>query len=98
MAGRFVSNSFTCLSGLLSVLLRNKITEGLFSSHNASKVPKSVSAETSMRSSAIAREKITLSHQPTVIRSHEHARSRALPCGVHQQVMATGHYLSKTSW
>jgi hypothetical protein len=45
-------------SGFRSVLRRNRMTDGLRSSRSASMAPKSVSAETSTRSSRLARSKI----------------------------------------
>ena len=51
--GKFAKRSANCLSGLRSVPLRKRMTEGFRSVVSASNVPKSVSADTRMRSSSL---------------------------------------------
>ena len=60
-AGRLATKRASWASGLRLDSRRNKITEGLLSFRKANSVPKSVSAETTIRSSRAARAKITSS-------------------------------------
>lgn len=58
---RFATRSVSCCSGRRSVPRRNRITDGRAEVRRASTVPKSVSADTTMRPSVAARSKISSS-------------------------------------
>ena len=68
--GRFARRRVTCCSGLRPVPRRNKMNEGFAFLRSASRVPKSVSAETTILSSASASAKISSSLAAWRLRSH----------------------------
>jgi len=57
-AGKFNSRSESCCSGRRCICLRKRITDGRFSLLRANRVAKSVSLETRIRSSFVARSKM----------------------------------------
>ena len=83
-AARFAIKTAAWRSGLLFVACLKRTNEGLLCALSASKVPKSVSAETTMRSSCCARSKISSSVAP-VARNREHERHRGLAAGEAQR-------------
>lgn len=89
-AGRLARSKAACRSGRRSRCCRNKTTEGFCSCLRARSVPKSVSAETMMRPSSLARSKISYRRRP-VARTPGHARHHGRSAAAARQGAATRH-------